>query len=118
MSSDLTGHVVTDAWAGVGERLGARSDAIMREYGVSGAAVALVEAGEVVYVRGFGVTSVDSTELPVTPRTLFRIGSVAKPLAGTAILRLVEAGILDLDRLVGEYVGGLRFSDPKATERI
>ena len=41
---------------------------------------------------------VEDGGVPVTPRTLFRIGSTTKPLTGTAVMRLVEAGALDLDR--------------------
>jgi CubicO group peptidase (beta-lactamase class C family) len=36
----------------------------------------------------------------VTPETLFQAGSISKPVAATAALRLVEAGKLDLDQNV------------------
>jgi CubicO group peptidase (beta-lactamase class C family) len=54
----------------------------LRAAHVPGLAVAIVHDHEVIYARGFGVTSVEDGGLPVTPQTLFRIGSVTKPLTG------------------------------------
>ncbi len=80
---------------------------------VPGLALAAVQDGEIVYARGFGVASVETGQ-PVTPDTLFRIGSITKSMTATAVMRLVEAGKLDLDRPVREYVPRLTFSDPRA----
>src|SRR5512146_2979422 len=62
---------------------------------VPGLALAVVKDREVVYARGFGVTNAEESGQPVTADTLFRIASTTKPLTGTAIMRLVEAGVLD-----------------------
>lgn len=77
---------------------------------VPGLAMAVVRDLEVIYCRGWGVTSVEDGGLPVTPQTLFRIGSITKSMTATAIMRLAEAGKLDLDRPVLDYVPWLRFS--------
>lgn len=89
----------------------------MRAHHVPGLAVAAVQGGEMVYARGFGVASVETGQ-PVTADTLFRIGSITKSLTATAVMRLVQEGRLDLDRPVGDYVSGLRFSDEQAGPRI
>ena len=47
--------------------------------GVPGAAVAVVQGGEVVYLDGFGVKELGGTD-PVTPDTLMRVASVTKPV--------------------------------------
>jgi len=73
---------------------------------------------EVVYARGFGITSVEDGGLPVTAQTLFRIGSVTKPLTGTAIMRLVDRGVLALDAPVREYLPWFTLSNPDAAERV
>ncbi|MBN1661759.1 MAG: beta-lactamase family protein [Anaerolineae bacterium] len=93
-------------------------EAWMDEYRVPGVAVALVRGGVVAYARGFGVTSVEDGGAPVTPQTLFRIGSVTKGMTCAAAMRLVEMGQLDLDRPVVEYLPWLRFSEPGAEEAI
>jgi CubicO group peptidase (beta-lactamase class C family) len=81
-------------------------------------ALAVVNEREILYARSFGLTSVEEGGAPVSPRTLFRIGSVTKPLVGTAVMRLVEDGQLDLDRPLNAYVDWLRFSMRQAEERI
>jgi len=68
-----------------------------------GAAVAVISGADVVYARGFGVTSVEDGA-PVTPHTLFCIGSTTKALTATLIMRLVDAGTLDLDEPVTTYL--------------
>jgi CubicO group peptidase (beta-lactamase class C family) len=85
---------------------------------VPGLSVAIVYNHEVIYARGFGVTSVEDGGLPVTPQTLFRIGSVTKPLTGTAIMRLVDRGLVRLDAPVREYLPWFMLSEPGAAERV
>jgi CubicO group peptidase (beta-lactamase class C family) len=92
------------------ERMGAQS--------VPGLALAIVQDQQVIYARGFGVTSVEDGGVSVTPQTLFRIGSTSKPLTGTAIMRLVEAGKLDLDCPINAYMDWLRFSEPGMEREI
>jgi CubicO group peptidase (beta-lactamase class C family) len=85
---------------------------------VPGLALAIVSDLEVIYARGFGVTSIEDGGAPVTPQTLFRVGSITKPHTGTAIMRLVESGKLDLDTPVKEYVPWFELSDRGATDRV
>jgi CubicO group peptidase (beta-lactamase class C family) len=85
---------------------------------VPGLALAIVREQEVLYARGFGMTSVEDGGIPVTPQTLFRIGSTTKSLTGTALLRLVEAGMLELDRPLKEYIDWLTFNEPTVAEKI
>src|SRR6266542_3052361 len=82
----------------------------MARANVPGLALAIVKDHDVVYTGGFGVTSMEDGGLPVTPQTLFRIGSTTKSLTGTAVMRLVEAGVLDLDRPVIHDVPWLTLS--------
>ncbi len=41
---------------------------------------------------------------PATPHTQYRIGSTSKAVTATGIARLVNAGTLDLDALVGDTI--------------
>lgn len=79
---------------------------------VVGMALAMIHGAEVTYARGFGLTSVEDAGLPVTPDTLFCIGSISKTITATLVMRLVEQGKLDLDRPVAHYLPGFQFSDP------
>ena len=53
-----------------------------------------------------GITNLDHP-LPVTPDTLFQIGSVTKTITATAVVQLIASGDLDLGDLVSSYVAGL-----------
>ena len=55
----------------------------MKQAHVPAVALAVVNKEEILYARGFGLTSVEEGGAPVSPRMLFRIGSVTKPLVGT-----------------------------------
>ncbi len=90
----------------------------MKEAYTPGLAIAIVRDQEVVYARGFGVTSVEDGGLPVTPQTLFRIGSTTKPMTGTAIMRLAEAGKLDLDEPIKTYIDWFTLPDKRAADSI
>ncbi len=93
-------------------------EARMHKSHIPGLALAIVQDHKLIYARGFGVTSVEDGCVPVTPETLFRIGSITKPLTGTAIMRLVEVGKLDLDTPVKAYIEWFRLSDPEATKHV
>ncbi|MGE0600916.1 MAG: serine hydrolase domain-containing protein [Dehalococcoidia bacterium] len=69
---------------------------------VPGAAAAVLHDG-VVYAAGVGVTNIEHA-LPVTPETLFQIGSTSKTFTAAALMQLVEAGKVDLDATVRTYL--------------
>lgn len=80
--------------------------------GIPALALAVIKDGAIAYLRGYGVTGTEDYALPVTPDTLFCIGSTSKTLTGTVVMRLVERGLLDLDTPVTRYLSSLRFSKP------
>ena len=71
---------------------------------IAGAVVAIVKDGEVLTERGYGYADV-AAKKPVDPKmTLFRPGSVSKLFTWTAVMQLVEAGKIDLDADVNQYL--------------
>jgi CubicO group peptidase (beta-lactamase class C family) len=78
----------------------------MRATRSPGVAIAVVQRGRVVYARGFGVASVETRE-PVTPATLFRIGSTTKMVTGLAAALLAHEGRVRLDAPLATYARGL-----------
>lgn len=89
----------------------------MQEAKVPGLALTIVQHGVTWYERGFGVTSVEHPQ-PVTPETLFRIGSITKPMTAALILALVARGHLNLDVPVRQYVPDIKFSVPEYADHI
>jgi CubicO group peptidase (beta-lactamase class C family) len=91
----------------------------MQAHQVPGLSIALLNPGDVIYERGFGITSVEAdAALPVTVETIFRAGSVTKSLTATMLMRLVEDGLLNLDIPVCDYDATLKFSDRKAAQQV
>ncbi|HUO86161.1 MAG TPA: serine hydrolase [Thermoanaerobaculia bacterium] len=80
---------------------------------VPGAAVAVVRAGREPLLRGYGHARLDPA-VPVDPAaTVFRVGSVSKPLTTTLALVLAETGRLALDAdVVPLLAGEVRFVGP------
>jgi CubicO group peptidase (beta-lactamase class C family) len=69
----------------------------------TGFAVAVAVNGKVVWTQGYGKADLEQN-VPVTPSTKFRIGSVSKPLTATAVALLRQQGRLDIDAPVQKYV--------------
>ncbi|MEV4016594.1 amino acid adenylation domain-containing protein [Nonomuraea angiospora] len=80
--------------------------AAMRRHGVPGVAVAVIRGAQV-DVHTYGVLAAGGIR-EVTPDTLFQVGSIGKHLTAVGALRLVEAGLLDLDADVGDYLTSWR----------
>ncbi|HET9228837.1 MAG TPA: serine hydrolase domain-containing protein [Thermoanaerobaculia bacterium] len=71
--------------------------------GAPGLSAAVAVDGKVVWAEGFGLADLEN-QVPVTPESRFRLGSVSKLFTVAAAARLVEAGKLDLDAPVQRYV--------------
>jgi CubicO group peptidase (beta-lactamase class C family) len=75
----------------------------MAEKRIPGISVAIVHEKRLVFSRGFGTASIEF-DLPATEETVYPISSVSKMFAGLLALRLSEAGLLDLDSSIAEYL--------------
>jgi CubicO group peptidase (beta-lactamase class C family) len=71
---------------------------------IAGAAVVIVKDGAVLAARGCGFADRAAGTRVDPERTLFRTGSVGKLFTWTAVMQQVEAGRLDLDRDVNDYL--------------
>ncbi len=79
-------------------------DAEMSASGVPGLAYAVVADGEVASVGARGVARLGSGQ-KVTPDTAFLTGSISKSFTALAVMQLVEAGEVELDDPVSQYLG-------------
>ena len=83
-------------------RLEIAVDGFMADHLVAGAAVAVIQDGDLVQVA-HGVAEVE-TQQPVAEETQFRVASVAKMYLSAIALRLVDQGELVLDEPIGDSV--------------
>ncbi len=89
----------------------------IKAWEVPGLAVAIVKDGEVVFAQGVGLRDV-AHKLPVTPKTLFAIGSCTKAFTTFVLGTLVDTGKLDWDTPVRVYIPEFRLFDRTATEQM
>ena len=89
----------------------------MADWKVPGLAVAVVKDGEVVLLEGYGVRDT-ATQAPVTPDTLFAIGSSTKAFTATSLAMLVDEGKLAWDAPIRATLPSFKLKDPVASERM
>lgn len=90
---------------------------VMNSWKVPGAAVVIVDRGEVVLSKGYGFRDL-SASLPATPHTRFAIGSITKSFNVAVLGMLVDEGKLDWDKPVLQYLPDFRMYNQFATESI
>lgn len=71
---------------------------------IAGAVVAVVKDGQIVFEKGYGYADVAAKKPVSSGDTLFRPGSISKLFTWTSVMQQVEAGKLDLDRDVNDYL--------------
>ncbi|WP_331344599.1 serine hydrolase [Cellvibrio sp. UBA7661] len=80
------------------------------ETGLTGLGIAIVDENGPVWVAGLG--EADKTQkTPVTPDTLFRIGSISKMFVALSVLQLVEQGKLHLDDKLSDLAPEVYFDN-------
>jgi CubicO group peptidase (beta-lactamase class C family) len=68
-----------------------------------GAAVQVVQCGNVVHARQYGLADVEKN-LPITPDTMFLLGSLTKPFTALAVMLLIERGALSFDACLSDLL--------------
>ena len=95
----------------------AMAQALVKGQRVPGLAMAIVHDGQVLSMRGYGITDTEAAE-PVGAHTVFRLASLSKGFAGTMTGLLVTEGTLRWDSRVTDFLPGFRLHDPAATRRL
>lgn len=88
----------------------------MQRLNVPGVAIGVLIDGEE-FAGALGITSIDNP-LPVTPDTLFLIGSTTKTFTATAIFYLIEQGKIGLDDRVRKFIPDFKLADEDAASRV
>jgi CubicO group peptidase (beta-lactamase class C family) len=102
-----------DPLAGLDEYI----ERVRLEWKIPGLAVGIVKDDSLVFAKGFGVKSIDRPD-PVTPRTLFAIGSNTKSFTSTVVAMLVDDGKLRWNDRVTKWLPEFQLHDPYVTREI
>jgi CubicO group peptidase (beta-lactamase class C family) len=89
----------------------------MRELGVPGVGLALIDHGKLVYEGGLGVKELGKPD-PVDAGTLFMIASNTKGMSTLLLARLVDQGKLKWDQPVTQVYPGFRLGDADTTRQV
>jgi len=81
----------------------AEMDEIKAEYALPSLSVAIGMGNEIIFAEAIGYADIASQKKADT-KTQYSVGSVAKPMTGLAIAKLVDADKIRLDAFVSEYI--------------
>lgn len=90
---------------------------LQTEWRVPGVAVGIIKNNEVIFARGFGYRDLEGKK-PVTPRTLFRIGSCSKAFTALSIAQIVDKGKISWDQAIVDIVPDFKLKHRWATREV
>jgi CubicO group peptidase (beta-lactamase class C family) len=92
-------------------------DARRKELGIPGLSLVIVKDDRVIYIKGLGLKDVDN-KLPVTPDTLFAIGSASKAFTAMAAVMSADEGLLSLEDSPKKFLPYFTLRDQEAAAKI
>lgn len=90
---------------------------VLKNQKAVGFAVAVVNKNKIIYAKGYGYRD-NEKKLPVTPNTLFAIGSCTKAFTASLLGILNKDGEVDFDKSPHDYLPGLRFFNKEMDDEI
>lgn len=88
----------------------------MQQQHVPGVTLSLVQNGELSLAKGYGYADIERQIPVVAESTVFRVSGISMVLTATAIMQLVEKGLINLDDDVNRYLPNFQidnnFSQP------
>jgi CubicO group peptidase (beta-lactamase class C family) len=90
---------------------------VRQSFSIPGMAIGIVENGEPVYVRAFGVRDLETGE-PVTVHTMFHVASLTKTFTTAALMQLREQQRLALDAPIAQYLPAFAKSSITVTQLL
>ena len=92
-------------------------DARRKELGIPGLSLVIVKDDRVIYIKGLGLKDIDK-KLPVTPDTLFAIGSASKAFTAMAAVMSADEGKLSLEDSPKKFLPYFTLRDQDAAAKI
>lgn len=75
----------------------------IKKHNVKGLSIAVIDGQKIVWAKGFGLAD-EQKNLPASSQTIYRIGSISKVITATEIMRLHQAGKINIDHPVATYI--------------
>lgn len=88
----------------------------MAHYNIPGVSIAVIKDGQIAWTKSYGVLEAGKDTL-VNADTLFQAGSISKPTAVIAALRMVEQGQLSLDAPINDFLKSWKLPDNDFTKQ-
>jgi CubicO group peptidase (beta-lactamase class C family) len=92
-------------------------DRMLRDVGVPGVSLAVIDHNQVVYARAYGYKNMTTRE-PVNDETIFEACSLSKSFLALAAYELVDKGMLDLDKPLYQYLANPQLEHDQRYKRI
>ncbi len=86
------------------ESLAPQIEKIRVDNGTPSIAVAVARHGKIIWERGFGWADREN-RVPATEHTAYSLASISKPVTATGLMTLVQAGRVNLDHPINDYLG-------------
>lgn len=86
----------------------------MAHYGVPGVSLAVINNFKIDWIKTYGVMDRED-KTPVDTNTLFQAGSISKPVAAYAALKLVAQNKISLDSNINDYLKSWKLPDNEFT---
>ncbi len=106
LSIIILAAAVTDSRSQDINDLSVQIDALFAEWdneSTPGAALGIVQDGQLVYKKGYGMSNLDHG-IPIEPNSVFDIASVSKQFGAFAIAMLVDQGVISLDDDIRKHI--------------
>jgi len=88
------------------------AEAQMDGHNIPGIMVSIVSDGKIIYAKGYGYANLDTREKMDANHHLVPIASTSKLFVATAVMQQVDAGKLDLDADINQYLDGWELKNP------
>ena len=88
-----------------------------QEFGIPGLSLVIVKDNQIIYMKGLGYKNLE-LKLPVTPNTLFAIGSTSKAFTSMLALMSADEGKLSLADSPKKFLPYFKLRDPEADAKI
>lgn len=79
-------------------------NSLIEEKKIPGLAITVLKEGETIFQKGYGYANLEEKRAVDPQKTIFRIASISKNIAATALAHMVKDGLLDLDASLYQYV--------------